>query len=365
MTKIKDITTYLESIAPLALQESYDNAGLIVGDLNTQVTGVLVCLDSVEATIDEAVEQGANLIIAHHPIVFKGLKRFNGSNYVERTVIKAIKNDIAIYAIHTNLDNVPNGVNSIIAKKLGLENIRVLIPQKEALTKLVTYCPVDKSKKVQEALFEAGAGNIGKYSHCSFNSEGRGTFKAGETATPYVGKVGEIHQEREVKIEVVVPNHLLTKVVASLLKAHPYEEVAYDMFLMQNEDPNIGGGAIGELRDEVSTMEFLQRIKDTMKAGSVRYTEVLKPTIKKVAICGGSGSFMLSAAKRAGAELFLTSDFKYHEFFDSENQIVIADIGHYESEQYTSELLSDFLTQKFSTFAVRISAINTNPVNYL
>jgi len=365
MVRIKDVTGYLERIAPLALQESYDNAGLIVGDSNQEVKGVLVCLDSVEATIDEAIALGVNLIIAHHPIVFKGLKRFNGANYVERTVIKAIKNDIAIYAIHTNLDNVPNGVNSIIAKKLGLENVRVLIPQKNALSKLVTYCPVDKSQKVQEALFAAGAGNIGNYSHCSFSSEGRGTFMAGEIANPYVGKVGELNKEREVKIEVVLPNHLQATVVAALLKAHPYEEVAYDLFLMQNENPNIGGGAIGELPDEVATMDFLQRIKETMKAGSVRYTEVLKPTIKTVAICGGSGSFMLSDAKKAGADLFLTSDFKYHEFFDSENQIVIADIGHYESEQYTSALLGDFLTQKFSTFAIRISAINTNPVNYL
>ena len=365
MTKIKDVTNYLESIAPLALQESYDNAGLIVGDYKTEVTGVLVCLDSVEDTVDEAIAQGANLIIAHHPIVFKGLKRFNGTSYVERTVIKAIKNDIAIYAIHTNLDNVPNGVNSIIAEKLGLKNLKILIPHKEGLTKLITFCPELQSQAVLDAMFAAGAGNVGDYSNVSFQSSGNGSYQANLGANPFSGEVGKQHVEKEIKIEVIIPNHLTSKVVSALLQSHPYEEVAYDLISLQNTNNMIGGGVLGELPDDTQTMEFLKRIKTQMKAGVVRYTKVLKPTVKRVAICGGSGSFMLSAAKRAGAELFLTSDFKYHEFFDSENQLVIADIGHYESEQYTSQLLSDFLTQKFSTFAIRISAINTNPVNYL
>ena len=365
MTKIKDVTSYLESIAPLALQESYDNAGLIVGDFNTEVKGVLVCLDSVEDTVDEAIAQGANLIIAHHPIVFKGLKRFNGTSYVERTVIKAIKNDIAIYAIHTNLDNVPNGVNSIIAKKLGLQNLKILIPQKEGLTKLVAFCPELQAQEVLDAMFNSGAGNIGDYSNVSFQSTGNGSYQAKEGANPFAGVIGKQHTESEIKIEVIVPNHLSAKVVGAMIQAHPYEEVAYDLIPLNNTNTMVGGGVVGELPNEESTIDFLKHIKSQMNAGVVRYTKVLKPTVKRVAICGGSGSFMLSAAKRAGAEIFLTSDFKYHEFFDSENQLVIADIGHYESEQYTSELLSDFLTQKFSTFAVRISAINTNPVNYL
>ena len=365
MTKIKDVTRYLESIAPTSLQESYDNAGLIVGDFESEITGVVVCLDSVEDTIDEVISVGANLIIAHHPIVFKGLKRFNGSNYVERTVIKAIKNEIAIYAIHTNLDSVANGVNSIIAKKLGLENIKVLSPQKSGLKKLVTFCPVEKSKDVLDALFTAGAGNIGNYSNCSYSSEGRGTFMALEGANPYVGELNKVHQERETKIEIVFPTHKKGDVIAALLESHPYEEVAYDVMGLENTNKEIGFGAIGELKEPMPIMAFLKRIKQEMKADSMRYTDVVKDTIKRVAICGGSGSFLLSEAKNSGADIFLTSDFKYHEFFDAENQLVIADIGHYESEQYTSELLVDFLTQKFSTFAIRISEINTNPVNYL
>ena len=365
MVKIKDVTSYLESIAPLSLQESYDNAGLIVGDSNTEVTGVLVCLDSVEESIDEAIANGANMIIAHHPIVFRGLKKFNGKNYVERTVIKAIKNDIAIYAIHTNLDNVPNGVNSIIAKKLGLKNIKVLSPQSEGLKKMVTFIPEANVDQVRMAMLNAGAGKIGNYSHCSFSSTGNGTFKANEGAKPFVGEMGEIHSENEVRVEVVFPLHKQASVVSTMIETHPYEEVAYDIYSLDNTNPEIGAGAIGELEIPVPAKEFLQQIKDKMKAGVVRFTHIHKKEIKRVAICGGSGSFLLSAAKRAKADLFLTSDFKYHEFFDAENQIVIADIGHYESEQYTKVLLADFLTQKFSTFAVRISAINTNPVNYL
>ena len=365
MVKINEVTAYLESIAPLSLQESYDNAGLIVGDSIMAVKGVLVCLDSVEETIDEAISIGANLIIAHHPIVFRGLKKFNGQNYVERTVIRAIKNDIAIYAIHTNLDNVPNGVNSIIAKKLGLKNVRVLSPQSEGLKKLVTFIPATHLEEVRGAMLNAGAGKIGNYSHCSFSGTGNGTFKANEGANPFVGDLGQIHTEEENRVEVVFPNHIKNEVVSALKKSHPYEEVAYDIYSLDNSNPEIGAGAIGELEIPIDSREFLHQIKDTMKAGVVRFTSIHTPQIKRVAICGGSGSFLLSAAKRAKADLFLTSDFKYHEFFDAENQIIIANIGHYESEQFTKVLLADFLTQKFSTFAVRISEINTNPVNYL
>lgn len=365
MTKIKDITNFLESIAPLAYQESYDNAGLIVGDSNIEVKGVLVCLDSIEDTIEEALRVGANLIVAHHPIVFKGLKRLNGSNYVERTVIAAIKHDIAIYAIHTNLDSVLNGVNAKIAQKIGVKNLRILDPQKNALQKLITYVPKSHVSEVLDALFNTGAGHIGDYSHCSFSQEGIGTFKPLENANPFVGELGELHKEEESKVEVVFESYLYEKIVKTLNHTHPYEEVAFDVLSIQNTNKSVGLGVIGELEEEISTMEFLQRIKTSMNAGVVKYTPIVKSHVKHIAICGGSGSFLLSAAKRSNADLFLTSDFKYHEFFDAEKQLVIADIGHYESEQYTSELLVDFLKQKFSTFAIRISEVNTNPVNYL
>lgn len=365
MIKVKDITDYLGDYAPLPLQAGYDNAGLIVGDPEMEVKGILVCLDSIEQTIEEAIKTGCNVVVAHHPIVFKGLKRINGANYVEKTIIKAIKNDVAIYAIHTNLDSVKHGVNAKIAEKLGVQNIQILDPVKAGLKKLVTFVPEKSLSKVREGLFSSGAGKIGDYSECSFSQTGEGTFTANLGAEPFVGKVGQPHAESELRLEVIVPNHLISGVVGRLKKDHPYEEVAYDIYDLNNENPDVGYGVVGELPAEEETLSFLNRVKVNMKAGVVRYTTIHKPSIKRVAICGGSGSFLLGAAKRRGAEVFITSDFKYHEFFDAENQIVIADIGHYESERYTSELIADYLTQKFSTFAVRISEVNTNPVNYL
>lgn len=365
MTKIKEVASFLDGIAPKSLQESYDNAGLIVGDFEAEVSGILVCLDSVEETIAEAVRVGANLIVAHHPIVFKGLKRFNGSSYVERTIIKAIQNNMAIYATHTNLDSVENGVSWKIAEKLGVKNVRVLSPKKGRLLKLETFVPDADAAAVMDAVFKAGAGAVENYSECSFSTKGEGTFLGNKKANPKVGMVGKRHTECETKIECVFTVDDKSAIVSALKKAHPYETVAYYLFNLENTHPTQGLGVVGELAEEEEVMKFLGKIKKEMHAGVVRYTHPVKPKVKRIAICGGSGSFLLSAAKKAGADLFLTSDFKYHEFFDAENELVIADIGHYEGEQYTSELLYDLLTQKFSTFAVRISAINTNPVNYL
>lgn len=362
--KLKEITAHLESIAPLAYQESYDNAGLICGNGDMEITAALICLDSTEAVLDEAIANGCNLVIAHHPIVFSGLKKFNGNNYVERVIMKAIKNDIAIYAAHTNLDNVHNGVNAKIAEKLGLKNCRVLSPLKGKLLRLITFCPEEKADEVRKAIFSAGAGTIGNYDECSFNSIGTGTFRAGENTDPYVGKPGEQHHEKEVKIETVLPSHLESRVLSAMIKAHPYEEVAYDLIPLQNKHTQVGSGLIGEL-EEIEEMAFLKHLKSAMKANGIRYTALKGKKVKKVAVCGGSGSFLLQDAIRAGADVFVTADFKYHQFFDAENQIVIADVGHYESEQYTSELFYEILQKKFSTFALHLSKINTNPINYL
>jgi dinuclear metal center YbgI/SA1388 family protein len=362
--KLKEITDHLESIAPLAYQESYDNAGLICGSSDMEITAALICLDSTEAVLDEAIAMGCNLVIAHHPIVFSGLKKFNGKNYVERVIIKAIRNNIAIYAAHTNLDNVHDGVNAKIVEKLGLKNCRILVPQKDKLKRLITFCPQDKADEVRNAMFSAGAGQIGNYDECSFNSMGTGTFRAGENTDPYVGKPGERHEEKEVKIETILPSHLESKVLSALIKAHPYEEVAYDLIPLSNVHQEVGGGMIGEL-EETDEMTFLKQLKTVMKAESVRFTALRGKKVSKVAVCGGSGSFLLRDAIRAGADVFVTADFKYHQFFDAEDQIVIADVGHYESEQYTSELFYEILKEKFRTFALHLSKINTNPINYL
>ncbi len=363
--KLREITDCIEAFAPLAYQESYDNAGLICGNKNMDITSVLICIDSTEEVIDEAIELGCNLVIAHHPIVFKGLKKFNGANYVERVIIKSIQHNIAIYAAHTNLDNVHNGVNAKIAQKLGLVNCRVLSPHKNILKKLITFCPNDKAENVRKALFEAGAGGIGKYDECSFNSEGFGTFRAGKGTNPFVGEIGKQHKEPEQRIETIFPTYLESKVLKALFSSHPYEEVAYDIYNLNNEVNTLGAGMIGELENDLKEEAFLAFVKEKMHALGIRYTALRNKPIKKVAICGGSGSFLLEVAIKAGADIFISADFKYHQFFDAENRIVIADIGHYESEQYTMELFSDLLKENFNTFALHLSKINTNPINYL
>ncbi len=297
--------------------------------------------------------------------MFSGLKRITGKNYIERTIIKAIKHDIAIYAIHTNLDNVAHGVNKKIADLIGLQNTRILSPKENTLRKLVVFCPQSHADAVRNAILDAGAGHIGNYSHCSFNIEGQGTFKAGAEANPFVGQVGELHTEAEVRIETVLPSYLQGRVVAAMVAAHPYEEVAYDIYPLTNSQSNTGSGMVGELANPVDELELLKQLKSTFNCGTIKYTALLGKPVTKVAVCGGSGRFLLNDAIKAGAQLFITSDFKYHDFFDADGQIVVADIGHYESEQFTSALLNDLLIKKFTTFAVRISKIGTNPVNYL
>lgn len=364
MTQIKNITSFFEDLAPLQLQESYDNAGLIVGDFNAEVNTVLITLDVTEEVVQEAIDKKAELIIAHHPIVFSGLKKITGKNYVERTLLKAIKNDIAIYAAHTNLDSVKGGVNGKICEKLGLENCKILQPAGGQLKKLVTFIPVQHAQKVREAVFSAGAGNIGNYDSCSYNTEGEGTFRGNENTHPFVGKKGSIHTEKEIRFETIFPTYLQGKVISALLNAHPYEEVAYDIYALENKFNTVGMGMIGTLPEKRSEKDFLQQLKITFNTGTIKHTALQNKAVKKIAVCGGSGSFLLNRAIAAGADFFVSGDFKYHQFFDAEDKIVIADIGHFESEQFTKELFYELLTKNFPKFAVRLSEVNTNPVFY-
>lgn len=362
--KIHAITSCLEAWAPLAYQESYDNAGLIVGDSTTDVTGVLVTLDITEAVVDEAIRKNCNLIVAHHPIVFRGLKKLNGRNYVERVVIKAIKNDIALYAAHTNLDNIAGGVNFKIAEKLGLTNVHILAPKSQLLTKLAVFTPDNEVHKILNALYEAGAGQIGAYEHCSFRVGGTGTFKPLEGANPAVGEIGQDEEVREQRIEVVFPTYLEKPMVAALKKAHSYEVPAYDLYVLTNENQEVGSGAVGDLPDGLDETGFLAYLKKQMNLSVIRHTALRGRPVRRVAVCGGAGGFLLNDAIRAGADVFMTADYKYHEFFDADNRIIITDIGHYESEVYTKELIQQYLLKKFDTFAVILSEIDTNPVLY-
>jgi len=362
--KISEIISAIEIFAAPELQEEYDNAGLITGDSSWDCSGVICALDVTAEVIKEAKSKNCNLIVAHHPIVFKGLKRINGKNYIEQVIIEAIKNDIAIYAAHTNLDNVVMGVNARIAEKIGLKNISVLQPKNKMLRRLITFAPVNKAENVRQAVFNAGAGHIGKYSECSFNTDGTGTFKAEPGADPYAGEVGKQHKEKETKIEIVYPFYLEDQVVKALMKNHPYEEVAYDIFTMDNIHFGIGSGIIGEMQEPVEEKAFLKMLKDKFGAEGIRHTPLLGKLVKKVAVCGGAGSFLIKKAVLINADFYITSDIKYHEFFDSEGKLVVADIGHYESEQFTIELLHDILVEKFPTFAVLKTGVNTNPVRY-
>jgi len=361
--KIKEIISLLESWAPISYQESYDNSGLIVGDREGDVSKVLITLDCVESVVDEAISKNCQMIIAHHPIIFGGLKRLNGNNYVEKTVIKAIKNDIAIYAIHTNLDNISLGVNAMIAEKLGLIHTRILSPKKQILKKLITYIPENSFEIVQNALFEAGAGHVGNYSHCGFSSIGNGSFLGNENSNPSLGSPNQLEIVKEIKFETIFPHYLESKIINTLFQIHPYEEVAYDVIALENTHKDVGSGIIGELENEISLEEFLKMVKEQFQLKTLKYTPSHK-TIKRVAICGGSGSFLRMDALRNGADVFLSSDFKYHEWFDAEGQISYIDIGHYESEQYTKELIFNYLKEKALYLQSEISKVNTNPVNY-
>ncbi|MEP7164934.1 MAG: Nif3-like dinuclear metal center hexameric protein [Ferruginibacter sp.] len=362
--KIQDITNLLEKIAPPSLQESYDNAGLLTGNMSWECKGIITCLDATEEVVVEAMSKNCNLVVAHHPIIFKGLKKINGKNYVEKTIITAIKNDIAIYAIHTNLDNVIDGVNGKIADMIGLENRRILLAKENLLQKLAVFVPTAHKPALLDALFAAGAGDIGNYSECSFSSAGIGSFKGAAGTVPFAGKPGERHYENEEKIEVIFPVWLQSQVLKAMKNTHPYEEVAYDMYALGNRYQQTGSGIIGELEKEMDEKGFLAQLKDRFKLSLIRHTALMGRPVKKIAICGGAGSFLTGAAIASGADVYITGDIKYHEFFDADRRLLLADIGHYESEQFTIDLLFDILKQNFPNFAVLKTAVKTNPVNY-
>ncbi len=363
--KICEIISALEEVAPLWLQESYDNAGLTVGNPDADVDSALITLDVTDEVLDEAIREGCGIIISHHPVIFNGLKELTGSDFIQRAVIKAIRHDIALYAIHTNLDNVANGVNRILADKLGLVNTKILKPAQEMLKKLVTFCPVDHAEKVRKAVFDAGAGHIGNYDYCSFSTVGTGSFRGNEKTRPFAGKPGKLHFEDEIRIETIFPVYSQQAVISALLQAHPYEEVAYDIYALDNVFDQVGAGMTGYLENEMDEEHFIGLIKSVLNTACIKHSAKMGKPIKKVAICGGAGSFLIPDAIRSGADIFISADIKYHQFFEADGKIMIADVGHYESEQLAKELIYRILVEKFPNFALRISNTDTNPVNYL
>jgi len=361
---VQDIISHIEEFCPLAYAEDFDNVGLLVGSHTQEVSGVLISLDTLENVVDEAIENNCNMIVSFHPILFSGLKKITGKTYVERVVLKAIKHDIAIYAMHTALDNSWNGVNDRMCDELGLTDKSILIPQKGTIKKLVTFVPKKDAEKLRNALFSVGAGSIGNYNHCSFNVEGLGSFQGNEASNPTVGEKGITHFEEEIQLGITFAKHLEGKIIRTLHENHPYEEVAYEITTLENTNQHIGMGMIGSFQKPLSEMHFMTLLKTKMKVPVVRHSDFSGKMIQKVAVLGGSGSFAIEHAKRAGVDAYVTADLKYHDFYKAEGQLILADIGHYESEQYTKNLLFEYLTKKIPNFAFILSAENTNPIKY-
>lgn len=361
--QLSSILHHLESLAPLAYAEDFDNVGLLTSHQN-EITGIIVAHDALEEVIDEAIEKKCNLVVCFHPILFSGIKKITGKNYVEKAIIKAIKNDIAIYAIHTALDNHQKGVNKIFCDTLGLKNTKILIPKEQFIYKLITYTQPDNADKLRNALFEAGAGNIGNYENCSFNSKGIGTYMGNENSNPEFGNRYEFIETEEIKIEVIFEKHLQSKILSTLFKNHVYEEVAYEIYNIQNQHQNIGLGMVGEFEEAMNERDFLEFVKDKMQCGGIRHSTFLGKQIKKVAVLGGSGSFAIKNAIKVQADAFLTADLKYHQFYEAENKLLLADIGHFESERFTKNYIVDYLKEKITNFAIILSEVNTNPVKY-
>jgi len=362
---LSEITSFLNTSIPQELQESYDNCGLLIGDSGMEVSGVLICLDVTDEVFEEAILKKCNLIVSHHPLIFSGLKSLTGRNETERIVIRAIKDNISIYALHTNLDNHFEGVNQYLCKKLGIQDAEILRPMPGKLRKLVTFCPPSHAEKVREALFQAGSGQIGNYDKCSYSSSGEGTFRAQTGATPFVGELGKLHSEPELRIETIFPSYLEKSIISALQHAHPYEEVAYDIYPLANMHSRLGAGMIGNLPQAVDAEDFLLEVKRILQIGGIKHTGIKNKKIQRIAVCGGSGSFLIKDAIACNADIYMTGDIKYHDYFIPENRMILADIGHYESEQFTKELIYTLLKKKFTTFALFISGTNTNPVNYL
>lgn len=363
--KIAQIIGAIEEFAPIPLQDNFDNSGVQTGDISQKAKGVLLCLDITEEVIDEALELDCNLIISHHPLLFHPIKTLTGKTYIERCIIKACKNDVVIYSAHTNIDNAPGGLNFYLAEKIGLQNIRILKPQKDGLLKLVTFVPTEQADRVRLALFNAGAGQTGNYDFCSFNLSGQGTFRAGEDTHPFIGEKGEIHQEEEIRIEVILPHYRKAAVAHALLMTHPYEEPVFDFYTLNNEWNQVGSGVVGELPSEESEESFLQKIKFAFQTQCLKHSPYTGRPIREVAICGGSGAFLIKDAIAYGADIFITGEAKYNDYYEVEDKILLAVLGHYETEVYTKELFFDIISKKIPNFVVHFSNINTNPVNYI
>lgn len=361
---IQKVIAEIEKHIAMPQAEDFDNVGLLCGLPERNVSGILVCHDALENVVDEAIQRNCNLIVCFHPIIFSGLKSLTGKNYVERAVLKAIENKVAIYAIHTAFDNDYYGVNAGICNLLGLKNLKILQPKKNNLKQLNVYVPKDYSEKVKEALFSAGAGNIGFYDECSFKVEGKGTFRPTEGSNPFSGEQNVRENADEDMISVIFESFKQNQLIAAMKSAHPYEEVAHQIYQIDNENQYSGLGMYGEFETEMDEREFMSFVKEKFNLNIIKHSDFNQKKIRRVGVLGGSGASGIKAALSKKCDAYLTGDLKYHDYFLAESKMLICDIGHYESEQLVSQQLFEILSQKFSTFAILKSSEKTNPVNY-
>lgn len=361
---LKTLLAGLEQWVPFVWQENYDNAGLILGDPNQQIRKALVCFDVTPEVVDEAVRNEADLILSHHPAIFKGIKRINPASRLGYMLKQSLCHDIAWCALHTNLDNTLSGVNSWLCEHLGLQEVRPLVPLQGIYGKLQVYVPEAYAEKLRQALAEAGCGAGTKYDTCSYTSRGEGRFRAGSQAHPFTGRIGELHCEAECKIECLYPLHKTRQVLDVLRTNHPYEEPAFDLLPLQNEAVEQGAGAIGILPETMQERELLDKLKELTGVHCIRHSGFQGRRIKKIALCGGSGGSFIANACGQKADVYITGDLKYHDFTDTEPGTWLVDIGHFESEKFAMELIFRFIRKNFPNFAVSISEQAKNPVSF-
>lgn len=361
---LRTLLACIEQWAPFSWQESYDNAGLILGDPDRNVTEALVCFDVTPEVVDEAVRIGAGLIVSHHPAIFKGIKRINPASRLGYMIKQSLCHDIAWCALHTNLDNTLNGVNSYLCEQLGLKDVQPLAPLQDIYGKLQVYVPEAYAEKLRQALAEAGCGAGARYDACSYSSRGEGRFRAGSQAHPFSGQIGELHCEAECKIECLYPLHKTRQVLDVLRTNHPYEEPAFDLLPLRNEATGQGAGAIGNLQESMQETELLDKLKELTGTHCIRHSGFRGRKIRRIALCGGSGGSFIGNACARQADAYITGDLKYHDFADAGSGTWLVDIGHFESEKFAMELIFRFIRKNFPNFAVSISEQARNPVSF-
>lgn len=369
---VKNIESTLSQLAPAMLKMDYDNVGLQVGDSSSKVKKILVSLNITSEVAEEAVKKKCDLIVSHHPLIFRPLKNIRAGEGNSDIIIKLVRNNISYIACHTNFDSVKQGVSFLLAEKIGLKNPKVLVTSKEIRKssyienyKLTVYVPKTHLFLLKKALAEAGAATIGEYDFCYFEQEGTGSFRPGIKATPHIGEKEKLSEITEIKLETIVPVRTVSSVIKALLQTHPYEEPAYDLYKLENDFQNYGLGAIGDLEKEVSMNEFLKIVTNKLKIDNVRFSRPENSKrIKRVAVMGGSGGDMWRKALSQGADAYLTAECDHHTFLDAKGKLFIVEATHQATEQFAVQGLTNYIKSKYANLEVVTSQEDCDPILY-